>query len=61
MSGKYTPAQKEATKRYLSKQKSLSFRIPEEKYTEIQKFSKRKGLSMRAFVLKAIEEKMRQG
>lgn len=61
MAGKYTPAQKEATKRYLSKQKSLSYRISEEKYAEIQEFAASKDLSMRAFVLKAIEEKIQQG
>lgn len=61
MSGKYTPAQKEATKRYLSKQKSLSYRISEKKYMEIQEFAASKDLSMRAFILEAIEEKMQKG
>ena len=54
----YTEAQKEATKKYLRSLKSLSIRITEDEYNKYTNAAQRSGMSLRAFVMEAIEEKI---
>ena len=54
----YTEAQKEATKKYLRSLKSLSIRITEDEYNKYTNAAQRSGMSLRAFVMDAIEEKI---
>lgn len=56
----YTESQKKATIKYLRSLKEVRFRIKHEKYNEIESFATSKGLSVRAFILQAIEEKMQR-
>lgn len=54
----YTESQKEATKKYLRSLKSLSIRITEEEYNRYSNAAQKSGMSLRAFVMEAIEEKI---
>lgn len=54
----YTESRKKATLKYLQTLKEVRFRIKHEKYDEIQSFAASKDLSVRAFILQAIDEKM---
>jgi predicted HicB family RNase H-like nuclease len=57
----YTEAQKNATKAYLRSLKSLSIRISHEKYNNYSEAAKSENMSLRSFVIKAIEEKIEKG
>lgn len=51
----------DAQMRYLAKLKQLNIRIKAEDYSRYDAFAKSKGLSLRALVLQAIEEKIERG
>lgn len=53
-----TEAQKKATKSYLKSLKSLSIRISEEDYNIYSEAAKKANMSLRAYVIQAIEEKI---
>jgi predicted HicB family RNase H-like nuclease len=57
----YTQAQKKATQKYLKTLKSLSIRISEEDYTKYATAAKNANMSLRAYVIKSIEERMEKG
>jgi predicted HicB family RNase H-like nuclease len=54
----YTEAQKKATRKYLNTLKSLSIRISEEDYVKYSNAAKNANMSLRAYVIKSIEEKI---
>ena len=58
MAGKYTEAQKRATTEYLKTLKSLSIRITKEEYEKYSNASKQLDMSLRQFVLSAMNEKI---
>lgn len=58
MSGKYTDAQKKATTKYLNSLKSLSIRISAGEYDRYKSFAEQNNMSLRAFVLAAMNEKI---
>lgn len=53
-----TEAQKKATKNYLKSLKSLSVRISEEDYNKYSESAKKANMSLRAYVIQAIEDKI---
>lgn len=53
-----TTAQKEATKRYQAKLKSLSLRIQPVEYERFSEEADRRNMSLRSFVLTAVNEKI---
>ena len=57
----YTQAQKKATQKYLNTLKSLSIRIKDEDYTRYSNAAKKANMSLRAYVIKSIEEKIEKG
>ena len=54
----YTEAQKIATRNYLRSLKSLSIRISEEDYRKFSSAAKKANMSLRAYVMQSIEEKI---
>jgi predicted DNA binding CopG/RHH family protein len=55
-----TEAQKKATKKYLSTLKSISVRVSEEDYNRYKAHTDNKKISLRAFLIQAIEEKIKR-
>lgn len=58
MANKYTEAQKKATTKYLKTLKEVRFRVKPEEYEQIQSSATSKGLSVRAFILQAIQHEL---
>lgn len=58
MGNTYTDAQARATKEYLKKLSSISIRIKEEEKERYEKAAENAGLSLRAFMLKSMDEKI---
>jgi predicted HicB family RNase H-like nuclease len=54
----YNEAQKRATEKYLKSLKNLSIRIKPEDYERYTSAAEAAGMSLRAFVLEALEEKI---
>ncbi len=54
----YTDAQKEATKKYLNKLKNLSIRVKPEEAERFKSEAAKRNMSLRAFVLSSINEKI---
>lgn len=54
----YTDAQARATKEYLKKLKSISIRVKKEEKEKYEKAAKKTGLSLPAFILKSMDEKI---
>ena len=54
----YTDAQKEATKKYLNKLKNLSIRVKPEEAERFKREAAKRNMSLRAFVLSSINEKI---
>lgn len=58
MGGKYTEAQKRATENYQKTLSNISIRIKKEDYTRYKECATRAGVSLREYVLSALEEKI---
>lgn len=54
----YTDAQAKATKKYLDKLSSISIRVKEEDKERYDKAAKKAGMSLRAFLLTSMDEKI---
>ena len=57
----YTEAQKEATKKYLSSLKNLSIRVKPEEADRLKNEANRRNMSLRSFILLAVNEKIERG
>lgn len=58
MGGVYTKSQKEATKKYLNGLKNLSIRVKPEEAERLRNEAEKRNLSLRAFILTAVNEKI---
>lgn len=58
MGNKYTEAQAKATKKYLRKQVSMSYRVKEEEKERYARAAKKLGISLRAFVFTSMDERI---
>ena len=56
----YTKAQKKATTKYLNTLKSISIRVNDDEYNVYKSYVESKGISLRSFILDAMEEKMKR-
>lgn len=54
----YSEKQKEYTMKYLEKLKEVRFRVRPEEYERYKAAAEREGLSIRAFIMQAVEEKI---
>lgn len=54
----YTESQKKATTKYLKSLKEVRFRLKYDEYEKILSFATRKGMSLRSFILQAIQNEM---
>ena len=52
----YSPAQKRAILKYQKRQDSITIRIPKGDRERYKEMAKAKGMSLRAFILSALEE-----
>ena len=59
MGGKYTEAQKNATKEYMKNKKTIRVIVTEDRHKKIQEYSDSIGESMSAFINRAIDETMK--
>lgn len=59
MSGKYTLAQKRATEKHLKTLTSISIRIKKEEANRYKEGAKKCGMSLRQFVISALEDKLK--
>ena len=58
MGSTYTGAQARATKECLKKLSSISIRLKEEEKEKYEKAAKESGMSLRAFIMKSMDEKI---
>lgn len=58
MAGKYTEAQKKATTKYLETLSSISIRVKKEDAEKYKKAASDCGMSLREFLLSAMDEKI---
>lgn len=56
----YNEKQKEYTMNYLKKLKEVRFRVRPDEYEEIKAFADSKNQSVRAFIIEAINEKIKR-
>ena len=58
MGAKYTEAQRKATETYQKTLSNIGIRVKKEEYTRYKEAATASGLSLREFILEAIEEKI---
>lgn len=58
MSGTYTEARAKAIKKYLSNIGEYKLRVPKEDKERYMEIAKESGMSLNAYIIKAIEEKI---
>lgn len=58
MGNKYTEAQAEATKRYLKSLGEYKLRVPKEDKERYMRIAKKNNVSLNAYIIQALEEKI---